>query len=169
MCRRLLFSFLALVAASMFFMPASADATLVAQGTLTVTVKPAGMPVRTCAAVSAVQFHNSGPTFLLTEATPAGQQSATPPLCTPLAVGSYFTSTTVRQCTPNGGVVIPGSALTVSGNTYTIKSPYTTCGGKSATDTIVMTVSGTSVIYKHDLTDGSGSEIHVSGTLSRVP
>lgn len=168
MRRRLLLSFLALVGTSMLWMPAEADATLLAQGTTTLTLKVLGIVTQSCTTTTVVQFHNSGSTFLLTEATPVGQQAATPPVCVPLAVGPYFTSTTVRQCTPNGGVVIPGSALTVSGNTYTIRSPYTTCGGKSATDTIVFTVSASSVAYRHTLTDGSGSEIQVVGTLARL-
>lgn len=165
---RRLFSFLTLIAASMMFMPASADVTLVAQGTVTLTLKAPGVPVQTCSATSIVQFANSGSNFLLTEATPAGQQSGTPPVCAPLAVGPYFPSTTVRQCTPNGGVVIPGSELTVSGSTYTIRSPYTTCAGNNATDTITLTVSAGSVVYRHDLTNGSGGEVHVAGTLTRL-
>lgn len=168
MGRRLIFSFLVLLGASLSFLPASADAALLAHGTLTFTVKEAGQTVRSCTAVSVVQFANSGSSFLLTEATPAGQQPGTPPACVPLAVGPYFTSTTVRQCTPNGGVVIPGSSLTVAANVYTIRSPYTTCAGKNATDTITLTVSSSSVLYRHVLTNGSGGEINVAGTLTRV-
>jgi hypothetical protein len=168
MRRQLSLSFLVLVTAALGTLPASADVTLSAHGTVTFTIKTPGIPVRTCSAVSAVQFTNSGSTFLLVESTPAGQASGTPPVCTPLAVGPYFTSTTTRLCTPsNGGVIIPGSALTVSGNTYTVRSPYTSCTGKNATDTIVLTVSGTSVAYRHDLNDGDGTEIHVLGTLTR--
>jgi hypothetical protein len=166
MHRSLLLLLLALVVA-LGAVPASADATLVAQGTVTVTTKAAGV-TRTCSAVSGVAFHNTGSTFLLMEVTPGGQAQGNPPACVPVGAGPYLNAPTIQQCTPVGGVVMPGSTLTVSGSTYTIKSPYTTCGGTHGTDTIVMTVSAASVVYKHDLNDGEGSEIRVAGTLTRA-
>ena len=160
-----------LAVVSLAWLPASADTTFAARGTVSFTLKIPGAPVATCPALTLVQFRLTGPTFALHEFTPAGQKpNATPPVCAPLAFAPYTNAYPgVHQCTgtPIGGLHVVASTLTVSGSTYTIRSPYTTCAGGQYTDTIVMTVSGTTVVYKHDLTDPDGTEIHVSGTLTR--
>jgi hypothetical protein len=146
----------------------AADATVAARGDLTFSVKIPGSGVSSCTALSTVQFRLTGAMFILNEQVLAGPRAGTPPVCITGAFSGYSNVIPgVRECTPAGGPVVPGSTLTVSGSTYTIRTAYTTCSGKNATDTIVMTAGTTSVTYKHDIFDFDGTEVHITGTLAR--
>lgn len=146
----------------------AAEARILGHGNLTITLKVPPAPAVSCTALSVVEFAVTGSTFTLHEQILAGQTTGTPPVCT---VGSFTgysnAAPSIQQCTAVGGVATGSPTLTVLGNKYTVNAPYTTCAGKSETDTIVMTVSATSIVYRHDQKFGDLSEVHVTGTLTR--